>query len=74
MATERRTAGKIREAEDARDALCAALRQAGIQLPAMDVCTPSRVDGARYALVALGDCSAPVVLELAAVIERGAVR
>ncbi|AWK09771.1 hypothetical protein SSP531S_47150 [Streptomyces spongiicola] len=74
MATERRTAGKIREAEDARDALGAALRRAGIQLPAMDVRPPLRADGAGYALVTLGDCSAPVALELAAVIERGAAR
>lgn len=72
MAMERRTAGKIREAEDARDALGTALRRAGIQLPAMDVRSPLRVDGVGYALVALGDCSAPVALELAAVIERGA--
>ncbi|WEH36413.1 hypothetical protein PZB75_25485 [Streptomyces sp. AM 4-1-1] len=43
-AVERRntTAGaaRTREALEARDALAAALRQAGIQLPAMDVRTP----------------------------------
>lgn len=74
MAMERRMAGKIREAEDARDALGVALRRAGIQLPAMDVRSPLRAGCVGYALVTLGDCSAPVALELAAVIERGAAR
>lgn len=74
---------KIREAVEARDALADALTRAGIQLPAMDVRTPWReaaaeADGparaARYALVHLGVCSAPVACELAAVIGRGADR
>ncbi|MCG3042525.1 hypothetical protein ACLIYM_20385 [Streptomyces fenghuangensis] len=65
---------RIGEAEAARDALAEALRQAGIRFPAVDVRTPVRVDGATgYAMVVLGECSAPVARELAAVIERGAV-
>ncbi|MGJ3561264.1 hypothetical protein ACR6C2_35410 [Streptomyces sp. INA 01156] len=88
----RHPAPKLQEATDARDALAAALTQAGIQLPAMDVRTPwgdvlpedaeewtadatevHRVPAsARYALVHLGVCSAPVALALAAVIARGA--
>jgi hypothetical protein len=84
-------APKLQEALAARDALAAALSQAGIQLPAMDVRTPwgdvlpddpertSQDDGrtpasARYALVHLGLCSAPVALALAAVVARGAAR
>ncbi|MGP3732817.1 hypothetical protein ACTWJ9_06305 [Streptomyces sp. GDS52] len=93
MATRRPTP-KLQEATDARDALAAALTQAGIQLPAMDVRTPwgdvlpddmeertaDAAEGlrtpasARYALVHLGVCSAPVALALAAVIARGAAR
>ncbi|MEU5717564.1 hypothetical protein AB0G71_17585 [Streptomyces sp. NPDC020403] len=72
------TAG-IQEAVDARDALAAALSEAGVQLPAMDVRTPwPDTDGgdegraARYALVHLGVCSAPVAHALAAVIRVGA--
>ncbi|MEU3249912.1 hypothetical protein [Streptomyces sp. NPDC006997] len=68
------TAPKVREALDARDALASALSRAGIQLPAMDVRTPwadDREDDARYALVHLGVCSAPVALLLADVILRG---
>lgn len=92
--TRRYPAPKLQEATDARDALAAALTQAGIQLPAMDVRTPwgdvlpdeaeeraecaaevNRVPAsARYALVHLGVCSAPVALALAAVIARGADR
>ncbi|MGV9558538.1 hypothetical protein [Streptomyces sp. NPDC003401] len=62
------------EALEARDALAAALSRAGIQLPAMDVRTPwadDREAGARYALVHLGVCSAPVALMLADVIVKG---
>ncbi|MEV6958108.1 hypothetical protein AB0M97_02655 [Streptomyces sp. NPDC051207] len=85
---------KLQEALTARDALAAALTDAGIQLPAMDVRTPwgaplpdTPEEGretapddyrapvsARYALVHLGVCSAPVALALAAVIARGAAR
>ena len=73
---------KIGEALAARDALAAALTRAGIQLPAMDVRTPWRGDlhgdgsgrTARYALVQLGVCSAPVAHALAEVIGRGAER
>ncbi|MGW0784318.1 hypothetical protein [Streptomyces sp. NPDC002913] len=70
---------KIQEAVDARDALAAALSGAGIQLPAMDVRTPwpDVEDGARparYALVHLGVCSAPVAHALAAVIRNGTSR
>ncbi|MGH3310029.1 MAG: hypothetical protein ACRDP3_05520 [Streptomyces sp.] len=81
-------AAKIRETVEARDALADALTRAGIQLPAMDVRTPwqdvidsdgDSSDGdagsaARYALVHLGVCSAPVAFALAAVIIRGAGR
>ncbi|MFF3731992.1 hypothetical protein ACFYXM_17105 [Streptomyces sp. NPDC002476] len=65
---------KMQEALDARDALATALRRAGIQLPAMDIRTPwadDREGEARYALVHLGVCSAPVALMLAEVIRRG---
>jgi hypothetical protein len=74
MTTERRAVKKIREAEEARAALGAALRRAGIQLPAMDVRPLLRSDGAGYALVSLGECSAAVAHDLAAVIEKGAAR
>lgn len=66
------TVKRINEAEEARAALGAALRRAGIQLPAMDVRPVPRADGAGYALVCLGECSAAVAQELAAVIEKGA--
>ncbi|MER6627562.1 hypothetical protein ABT301_04850 [Streptomyces sp. NPDC000987] len=65
---------KTQEAVDARDALAAALSRAGIQLPAMDIRTPwadEREGEARYALVHLGVCSAPVALMLADVILKG---
>ncbi|MFI9773171.1 hypothetical protein ACIHCV_00405 [Streptomyces sp. NPDC051956] len=65
---------KVQEALDARDALAGALSRAGVQLPAMDVRTPWAGDGegeSRYALVHLGVCSAPVALQLAAVIAKG---
>ncbi|MFP8960129.1 hypothetical protein ACLIYP_06080 [Streptomyces nanhaiensis] len=66
---------RIGEAEAARDALAEALRRARIRFPAVDVRTPVRADGAAgYAMVVLGECSAPVARELAAVIERGAKR
>lgn len=73
---------KVQEALDARDALASALTRAGIQLPAMDVRTPwadaheddeEREGEARYALVHLGVCSAPVAVMLADVIARGLV-
>ncbi|MFF3333609.1 hypothetical protein ACFYWX_29335 [Streptomyces sp. NPDC002888] len=67
---------KIQEALSARDTLAAALSQAGIQLPAMDIRTPwadDRKDEAPpYALVQLGVCSPPVALRLAEVITKGA--
>lgn len=70
---------KIQEAVDARDALAAALSGAGIQLPAMDVRTPwpytegdDNARPARYALIHLGVCSAPVAHALASVIRNGA--
>ncbi|GAA3294593.1 hypothetical protein [Streptomyces cinereospinus] len=69
------TTPKIQEAVDARNALAAALSRAGVQLPAMDVRTPWADDSegeARYALVHLGVCSAPVAHMLADVILRGA--
>ncbi|MEU7079322.1 hypothetical protein ABZ938_16255 [Streptomyces sp. NPDC046409] len=70
---------KIQEAVAARDDLAAALSGAGVQLPVLDVRTPwPETDGedssrpARYALVHLGVCSAPVAHALAAVIRKGA--
>ncbi|MER8231476.1 hypothetical protein [Streptomyces sp. NPDC094049] len=68
---------KIQEALDARDALAAALSRAGVQLPAMDIRTPwldDREGEARYALVHLGVCSAPVAHALATVILNGLAR
>lgn len=68
---------KIKEALEARDALAAALSQAGVQLPAMDIRTPwadDRKADAQYALVHLGVCSAPVALMLADVITKGIAR
>ncbi|MBW1601603.1 hypothetical protein JJV70_05665 [Streptomyces sp. JJ66] len=68
---------KVKEALTARYALADALRRAGIQLPAMDVRTPwadEREGSARYALIQLGVCSAPVAHLLAEVISRGAER
>ncbi|MHB9858472.1 hypothetical protein [Streptomyces sp. YIM S03343] len=65
---------KIKEAMDARDALASALTRAGIQLPAMDIRTPwadEREGEARYALVHLGVCSAPVAVMLADLILKG---
>ncbi|MER5460543.1 hypothetical protein ABT010_07590 [Streptomyces sp. NPDC002668] len=65
---------KIEEALKARDALAAALSQAGIQLPAMDIRTPwadDRKAEAQYALIHLGVCSAPIALMLAGVITKG---
>ncbi|MFJ4908236.1 hypothetical protein ACIQCR_23315 [Streptomyces sp. NPDC093249] len=70
-------APKIQEALDARDALAAALSRAGVQLPAMDIRTPwldDREGEARYALVHLGVCSAPVAHALATVILNGLAR
>ncbi|MEU6538556.1 hypothetical protein [Streptomyces sp. NPDC047000] len=69
-----RSGPKIQEAADARDVLAHALTRAGIQLPAMDIRTPWADDAegeARYALVHLGVCSAPVALMLADVILKG---
>lgn len=65
---------RVQEALAARDALATALSRAGIQLPAMDIRTPwadDRNAEARYALVHLGVCSAPVALTLADVITKG---
>ncbi|MFI0962502.1 hypothetical protein ACH4S8_14035 [Streptomyces sp. NPDC021080] len=67
-------APKVQEALEARDALASALSRAGVQLPAMDIRAPwadDREGEARYALVHLGMCSAPVALLLADVILRG---
>ncbi|WP_308315934.1 hypothetical protein [Streptomyces sp. CC228A] len=65
---------KFREVMDARDALASALRQAGIQLPALDVRVTGRADDPGYGLVELGVCAAPVAHALAAVIARGAAK
>ncbi|MEU6171727.1 hypothetical protein ABZ832_07350 [Streptantibioticus parmotrematis] len=64
---------RIREAVEAKEVLAEALRGAGISLPALGVRTPSSVeeDRARYALVHLGVCAAPVARALAEVIAKG---
>lgn len=66
---------KLREAEAARDELSAALREAGINFPAMDV-KPQGVKGGRpsYGMVELGAVSPPVARCLAQCIARGAER
>jgi hypothetical protein len=74
-------AEKVCEVRDARNALAVALREAGIQLPALDVAlvgggasagTEAGEGGARYGLVELGQCAAPVAHALAAVVAKGA--
>ncbi|MCZ7416025.1 MULTISPECIES: hypothetical protein [unclassified Streptomyces] len=68
---------KVQEALTAQYALADALRRAGIQLPAMEIRTPwadEAEGGARYALIHLGVCSAPVAHLLAETIARGAER
>lgn len=65
---------KVKEAEEARDVLAAALRRAGIQLPAMDVRVAAKTGSAGYGFVSLGECAAPVARDLAYVIEKGAGR
>ncbi|QFR95895.1 hypothetical protein [Streptomyces tsukubensis] len=68
---------KVEEALEARDALAAALSQAGVQLPGMEIRTPwadDREAETRYALVHLGVCSAQVALLLADVILKGIAR
>jgi hypothetical protein len=62
-----RTHRKIGEATDARLELAMALKTAGIQFPAMDVRRTST-----HGLVVLGEISAPVARDLAAVLLRGA--
>ncbi|MEN8650300.1 hypothetical protein ABCR94_06595 [Streptomyces sp. 21So2-11] len=67
-------AGKVGEAEVARDELARALRLAGIQFPAMDVKPAGCGENPSYALVELGRCSPPVARALAAVIAKGATK
>nr|WP_262387040.1 hypothetical protein [Streptomyces sp. TRM49041] len=75
MAMERQpVVTRFKEVMDARDALAAALRQAGIQLPALDIRATGRTGDPGYGLVDLGVCAAPVALALASVIARGAAR
>ena len=79
MTTEKQTekqagSGKLKEAQEAHEALAAALSRAGIQLPAMDVGAPVGTGEAAYALVDLGACAAPVAQRLASVIAKGAGR
>ncbi|MCH6160850.1 hypothetical protein [Streptomyces marispadix] len=74
MAKDRQAAsGKVEEALEAREVLGAALRRAGIQLPALDF-RPVGGGVDVYGLVSLGECSAPVARELASVIAKGAGR
>ncbi|MFD8933902.1 hypothetical protein ACFV0R_01355 [Streptomyces sp. NPDC059578] len=63
----------IDEALQARDALVAALRLAGVALPSVDVRTPWPEEG-RDALVHLGPCSARTAWMLATVIAKGVAR
>ena len=65
---------KIKEAQQARDELAAALRRSGIQLHAMDTRTFGAPDDSGHALVRLGDCSPVVARQLAQVLSRGAAR
>jgi hypothetical protein len=75
MTTEQQAdSRKIKEAEEAREVLAAALCRAGIQLPSMDVRIPVRAGNSAYAFVSLGECAAPVARDLAAVIAKGADR
>ncbi|WP_175409544.1 hypothetical protein [Streptomyces sp. TRM64462] len=75
MATAEHTAfTRFKEVMDARDALAGALRQAGIQLPALDIRATGREGDPGYGLVDLGVCAAPVAHQLASVIARGAAR
>ena len=66
--------GKLKEAQEAREALAEALSRAGIQLPAMDVGVPIGAGESAYAFVDLGACAAPVARQLASVIAKGAGR
>ncbi|MFE3092847.1 hypothetical protein ACFXG1_03390 [Streptomyces sp. NPDC059248] len=66
--------GKIRQAEEACDALGEALARAGVRLPSLgvDPCTYAAADP--LPLIELGRVAPPVALALAAVVERGAGR
>ncbi|GAA4915110.1 hypothetical protein ACFPM3_22325 [Streptomyces coeruleoprunus] len=75
MVTQRQElAARFKEVMDARDALAGALRQAGIQLPSLDIRVTGRAEHQGYGLVELGVCAAPVAHQLADVIARGAAR
>jgi hypothetical protein len=75
MTTEKQAGSrKLKEAQEAHEALAEALTLAGIQLPAMDVGVPIGAGEAAYALVSLGECAAPVARQLASVIAKGAGR
>ncbi|MGW4032814.1 hypothetical protein ACWEFL_26520 [Streptomyces sp. NPDC004838] len=75
MATDRWSAAeKIRNAEEARDALAAALERAGIRLPSLGVDPYTYASAVPLPLVELGRCSPSVALALAAVIEQGTDR
>jgi hypothetical protein len=76
MTTQRRAATAaqtiIREAEDARDALAAALARSGLSLPSLRLDLNTYADASPRPLIEPGRCSPPLVRELAAVIEKGA--
>lgn len=65
---------KIRAAENARDALAAALARAGVGLPSLRVDTATYADSVPRPLVDLGRCPPHVAQALAVLIEKGSVR
>ncbi|MCX3060800.1 hypothetical protein [Streptomyces beihaiensis] len=69
-----RAAARIREAEEARDTLAAALGRAGLQLPSLRVDIAAYADAVPRPLVELGRCSPHLARAMAAAIERGAGR
>lgn len=64
---------KLREAEEARLELSAALKLAGVQLPAADTGFDISVAASGCPLVQLGSVSAPVARQLAEVVRKGAM-
>ncbi len=65
-------AGKLRDAERARDELSAALRSAGIVLPSLGVEPMAYGDEEPRPLVELGRCTVPVARRLTAALRNGA--
>lgn len=61
----------LKQAEDARDELDAALTAAGIVLPSLDVDLIAYTDRRRFALVDLGRCNVTTARALAAALRAG---